>query len=108
MPWRKTAKAVFRPGSANAMWNTAGVLYIGFILANAVFLLFADGTRAYFFISLACSLAYILAAGILVSGLIRVLKINGSGESAMIFLSVIYHPVVLLLMVLLKWMIGSV
>jgi cation transporter-like permease len=83
-------------------------LYIAFILTNAVFLLFEDSTWTYFFISLASSLLYILVAGSLVSLLIRVLKIRGSGESAMIFVSIIYHPVILLLMIFVKWIIRSV
>src|SRR6186713_450378 len=76
-----------RGKSANAVWNVAGVLYIGFILNNAVFVFFEEGVWIYFLISLAYSLLYILVAGILVSLLIGALKITGSGESAMVFLS---------------------
>jgi cation transporter-like permease len=94
--------------SANAVWNVAGLLYVGFIFANAVFILFDDHIWTYFFVSLAYSLVYIVVAGIIVSLLIHALKVKGSGESAMIFVSILYHPVVLLLMILLKWIIDSV
>ena len=93
---------------ANATWNVTGILYVAFIFTNAVFFWFADGTWSYFFISLAVSVLYILAAGVVVSFLINALKISGSGESGMIFLVVIYHPVVLLLIVFVKWIIRSV
>lgn len=93
--------------NANAVWNVAGVLYVGFILTNAVFFWFADGTWTYFFISLGYSLLYILAAGIMVPSLIGALKISGSGESAGIFLFIIYHPLILLFIVLVKWIIRS-
>jgi hypothetical protein len=97
-----------RSRSANATWNVAGILYVGFMFTNAVFILFEDRIWTYFFVSLAFSLVYILVAGMLVSLLIRVLKVTGSGESAMIFVSILYHPVILLLMILLKWIIGSI
>lgn len=93
--------------SANAVWNVAGVLYIGFIFMNAVIFWFEDSIWSYFFISMAFSLLYILVAGILVSLLIGALKIVGSGESATIFVFVIYHPVILLLVMLLKWLLRS-
>jgi hypothetical protein len=47
-------------------------------------------------------------AGVLVSLLIKALKVDGSEESAMIFLFIIYHPVILLLVILLRWIIRSV
>ena len=94
--------------NANATWNVAGLLYVGFIFTNAVFILFDDRIWTYFFVSLAYSLVYIVVAGIIVSLLIRALKVKGPGESAMIFVSILYHPVVLLLMILLKWIIGSI
>ena len=96
------------PKNANAIWNTAGILYIGFILTNAVLFWFADGTWSYVLISLGYSLLYILVAGVLVSSLIRVLKIPGSGESAGIFIFIIYHPLILLFIVFLKWIVRSV
>jgi hypothetical protein len=97
-----------RSKGPNAIWNVAGVLYIAFIFANAIFFWFEDGTWSYFFISLVYSLLYLLLAGGLVSFLIKALKIDGSGESAMIFLVIIYHPVILLLVILLKWIVRSI
>jgi hypothetical protein len=99
---------LIRAKSANAVWNLAGMLYVGFIFSNTVFFWFEDGTWAYFFISLGLSLAYILAAGILVPMLINALKISGSGESATIFVFIMYHPVILLLMILVKWIVTLV
>lgn len=93
--------------NANAVWNVAGVLYAAFILANAVFIWFADNTWTYFFISLGYSLLYILIVGVLVPSLISALKISGSGESAGIFLFIIYHPLILLFIILVKWVIRS-
>jgi len=93
--------------NANAVWNVAGVLYAAFILANAVFSWFADNTWTYFFISLGYSLLYILIVGMLVPSLISALKISGSGESAGIFLFIIYHPLILLFIILVKWVIRS-
>ena len=97
-----------RAKGPNAIWNVAGVLYIGFIFANAIFFWFEDGTWWYFFISLICSILYLVLAGVLVSLLIKALKVDGSEESAMIFLFIIYHPVILLLVILLRWIIRSV
>jgi hypothetical protein len=97
-----------RARSANAIWNVAGVLYVGFMIANTVFFFFEDAIWKYFFISLVSSLVYVLIAGMLVSFFVSALKKTGSGESAMIFVSIIYHPVILLLMILLKWIVRSV
>ena len=94
--------------SSNAAWNVAGVLYIGFIFINALCSWFEESMWTYFFISIGYSLLYILLAGILVSLLVSALKISGSGESAMIFMFIIYHPVILLFVILLKWIIGSI
>ena len=94
--------------TANAPWNVAGLSYIGFIVVNSIFLWFTESTWMYFFTSLAISLAYVLVAGTLVQFLIRLLKIEGPGESAMIFLTIIYHPVALLMVILLKWIVRFV
>lgn len=90
---------------ANAFWNFAGVLYIGFILVNSVFLLFEESVWKYFFISLGLSVVYVLIAGTMIEFLIKLLKVEGSGESGMIFLFVIYHPVVLLVIIFGKWVV---
>ena len=92
--------------TANAAWNTAGLLYMGYIVCNTVFIWYSDGMWSYFFISLAMSVLYVFVAGTLVPALIRLLRITGPGESAMIFLWIIYHPVVLLFVMLIRWMFG--
>ena len=95
-----------RKRSPDAIWSAAGTCYIGFIFINAVGFLFEDHLWRYFFTSMGFSLLHILISGILVSALIGVLKQKGSGESAMIFLTVIYHPAILLFIMLIKWIIG--
>jgi hypothetical protein len=92
-----------RRRKADTIWNLAGLFYVLFIAVNSIFQLFADSTWTYFFISVLVSAAYAFLGGSMLEYLIKALKIEGSGESAMIFLIVLYHPVVLLLMVLLRW-----
>lgn len=96
---------LFGARNPNAVWNTSGLLYVGFMIMNAVYLFLGDGQWAYFFISLGCSLLYIALAGIAASSIIKVLRLDGSGESAMIFLSVIYHPFILLATMFLRWIV---
>lgn len=96
----------FKNKDANRIWNIAGLFYIGFILTNSVLAWFAEASWVYFFTSLGCSLLYIVIIGILISVFIRLLKLNGSGETAMIFIYIIYHPILLLLVIGVKWVFG--
>jgi hypothetical protein len=66
--------------------------------------LFIVNIWPYFFISLLCSVGYLLVVSFLAPLLIQLQRAEGSGESAMIFLVIIYHPFILLLMFLAKWM----
>lgn len=93
---------------ANNIWYIAGLFYIGFILTNSALAWFAETGWGYFFISLAYSLLYILVVGIIISAFIHLFKLNGSGEAAMIFIYVIYHPILLLLVIGLKWVLSYV
>lgn len=97
------AVLLIRPGNANSLYTRAGVIYVLFILANSVILFFVENNASYFFISLLCSVVYLIAVSLLCSMFIRLLRAQGSGESAMVFLVIIYHPVALLLVTLAKW-----
>lgn len=99
---------LLRPKDANALYTMAGVVYVAFILANSVLVFFAQNTWSYFFISLLFSLVYLMAVALLSSLYIRLAKVEGSGESATMFLVIIYHPAVLLLVILVKWIISRV
>lgn len=99
---------LLRPKDANALYTMAGVIYVVFILANSVLIYFAQNTWPYFFVSLLFSLIYLMAVSLLSSLYIQMAKVDGSGESAMMFLVILYHPVVLLLVIFVKWIISRV
>lgn len=92
-----------RRKTANASWNVAGLMYLAFIVTNSIVQYFVENTWSYFFTSLGISVLYVLVIGTIVEWLIGRLKISGSGESATIFLFIIYHPVVLLGVILIRW-----
>jgi hypothetical protein len=94
---------IVRPVKADNAWVIAGIVYVCFIVFNTVLIGFADKQWYYFLISLGFSILFLLAIGVLIPGLIKIMKIEGSGESAMIFLIIIYHPLTLLLMMFLRW-----
>jgi hypothetical protein len=94
---------IVRPVKTDNAWVIAGIVYGCFIVVNTVLVGFSDKPWYYFLISLGFSILYLLAIGVLIPGLIKVMKIEGSGESAMIFLIIIYHPLALMLMMFLKW-----
>jgi hypothetical protein len=95
----------FRPKRADAVWVTAGNIFALFLIVNAALLWFSDSPWHYFFYSIGFAVGYLLCIAILVPGLIRVLKLKSSEESAMAFLILIYQPVALLLVMLVKWVI---
>ena len=73
------------------------------MLLNAILAFFADDIWSYFFISLGISILYLCVTALTANILLKVLKLSGSQESAMIFMVVIFHPVALLLSIFLKW-----
>lgn len=101
-----TVFVLVRSRDANAVYTRAGVVYTIFILANSILLFFVQNTWSYFITSLLFSVIYLVAASLLCSMYIKLAKVEGSGESAMIFLVIIYHPVALLLVIALKWLVG--
>ena len=93
-----------RPKDANAVYSIAGIIYGVFILANSVIVAFVPRVWPYFFLSMLSSAFYLLVIAIIIPSYISVAKIKGSGESAMIFLLILYHPFALLLVIFLKWL----
>ncbi len=95
---------VWRPKTANAAWMIAAFLFFFFLTANTVMLWFAANAWRYFLLSLGCSVGYVFLIGFLIQKLEPMLKFEGSGESAMAFLVVIFHPFAMLLLMLVKWL----
>jgi hypothetical protein len=96
--------AIIRPVEADRVWVISGVLYVAFIVINSIFLWPAERAWAYFFYSLGISILYLLISATLVNGYLNLFKVEGSGESGMIFLVIIYHPFTLLFVMFLKWL----
>jgi hypothetical protein len=96
--------AIVRPGEAEKVWVIAGILYITFILTNSILFWPAGTAWSYFFYSLLFSIIYLVVIGGVVKVYSDLFKVEGSGESGMIFLVIIYHPFALLLVMLLKWL----
>jgi hypothetical protein len=82
----------------------AGVLYVAFILTNTAFIWVADKPWIYLLISIGLSVLYVFLIGLISTGYCKLVETEGSGESGMIFLVVMYHPVLLLLVILIKWL----
>lgn len=92
------------PRNANGAWLHAGYYYLGFIVINIVALWFSENQWQYFFYSMGFSVAYILVIAVIMPILIKILNLEGSGEGAMVFLFIIYHPVGLIIVMLAKWL----
>ncbi len=95
---------IVRPRQAEPLWTMAGLFYICFILANAIFIWRAEHQWLYLLYSLGCSVAYILIISGLTSAYTSIANVDGSGESGMIFLVIIYHPFILLFVIFLHWL----
>lgn len=94
---------VVRPKNAEKVWVLCGVVYCLFIATNSALSFWAVEVWSYFFLSLGFTIVYLFAIAIIVKVIIKALKLAGSEESAMVFLVVIFHPIALLLVLLLKW-----
>jgi hypothetical protein len=94
---------IIGPKDADSTWVIAGYIFIGFMLVNSILICTVSNSWSYFFYSLGFSALYLVSIGIIISTSIKLLKIEGSAESAMIFIFIIYHPVLLLFMLFLKW-----
>jgi len=98
---------IIAPKNADKTWSIAGFVFIGFMLLNSVLICTVSNSWTYFFYSLGFSVLYLLSIAIIIPSLIKLLKIEGSGESAMIFIWIIYHPILLLVVLSLKWTYGK-
>jgi len=94
---------VIRPVQLERVWVMAGVHYISFILLNGVMCWFAEGVWMYFLYSMVFSVLFLLCANGLINLYSNWKSVGGSGESSMIFLVIIYHPFVLLAVMLARW-----
>ena len=94
---------IVRPKTADSTWVTAGLAYCCFILANAVLAFWSNEIWRYFFLSIGVSLLYLLVIALVAKALISSLHLKGTEESAMIFIVIILHPVLLLLSIFVKW-----
>ncbi len=103
IPLTILAVLVFGSKNTESTWTVAGFVFIGFVVLNSIFIFFATNHWSYFLYSLGFSVLYLTTIAILLPLLIKILKIEGSGESAMVFIFIIYHPVCLLLLMFLKW-----
>jgi hypothetical protein len=98
---------VIQPKSADRAWLMAANVFILFLIVNAVLLWFDDNPWRYFFYSIGFAVGYVLIIALIMAGLISMLKVKGSEESAMVFLILIYQPFALLIVMLVKWIVTT-
>lgn len=98
---------LLRPKQQDSLWLIAGLGYALFILINSLASWFSDSGWSYALLSLLMSVLYLAAAAAIVTLFTSLLQAKGSGESAMIFLIIIYHPVALALVKLSQWLYRS-
>jgi hypothetical protein len=96
---------VFQPKGDDTAWSIAVYTFALFLIVNTGLLWFDDSPWRYFFYSIGSTVGYLLAIAIIMPVLLRVLKLESSGESAMAFLILIYQPFALLLVMLSKWIV---
>lgn len=96
---------IIQPKHADSAWGIATAVFVLFLIVNAGLVWFDANPWRYFFYSLGCAVVYVLVISIIMRGLVRVLRLDGSEESAMGFLILIYQPFALLLVMLVKWIV---
>ena len=96
-----------RPKTTDAAWSIAAYAFALFLIVNAGLLWFDNSPWRYFFYSIGVAVGYLLIIAIFMPGLLRVLRLKGSEESAMAFLVLIYQPFALLLVMLSKWVVTT-
>jgi hypothetical protein len=94
---------IFRPKNAETVWSIAGVVYALFIVANSILVCFVTNVWPYFWYSMLLSFAYLVVAGLVVMAYLKLAGTQGSNESGMVFVVIMYHPVALLVMIFLRW-----
>jgi bacteriorhodopsin len=96
---------VIQPKSVDSAWLIAVCAFVLFLIVNAGLSWFSDSPWRYFFYSIGFAVVYILIIAIMMPGLLKILQLKGSGESAMAFLLLIYQPFALLLVMAVKWIV---
>jgi bacteriorhodopsin len=96
---------VVQPKSVDSAWLIAVCAFVLFLIVNAALLWVNDSPWRYFFYSIGFAVVYILIIAIMMQGLLKILQLKGSGESAMAFLLLIYQPFALLLVMAVKWIV---
>lgn len=96
---------VIQPKNADTAWLIAVYTFVMFLVVNAGLLWFDESPWRYFFYSIGFAVGYLLLIAVIMPGLLSVLQLKGSGESAMAFLVLIYQPFALLLVMLAKWVV---
>jgi hypothetical protein len=96
---------VIQPRSADMAWTIATIIFVLFLIVNAGMLWFDDKPWRYFLYSIGFSVAYLLIIGQIIEPLLKLMRLDDSGESAMAFLVIIYQPFALLLVMFAKWII---
>ena len=96
---------ILRPKSVDMAWLIAAYTFVLYMIVNAVLLWFDNNPWRYFLYSIVCTLGYLLLVAIIMRALLKVLRLEGSEESAMVFLIMIYQPFALLLVMLVKWIV---
>jgi hypothetical protein len=96
---------VIQPGNADKAWVIAFCAFALFLLVNAIGLWFDDSHWKYFFYSIGFAVGYILLIGAIMPGILKIMNLDGSGESGMAFLVIIYQPFILMLVMLAKWVV---
>jgi hypothetical protein len=95
---------IFGKHLAESLWNIGGIVFGCYIIFSSILILFVDSGWGYFFSTLGYSILYLIITGILIQIIIRVMQIPGSNESAMIFLIIMFHPILLLFFKFIKWL----
>lgn len=96
---------LLRPTVLDRLWVIGGIHYLLFILVNVSLCWFADSGWLYFLYSLLLSALFLIGVNGIIQVYARWRTVTGSGESSMIFLVIIYHPILLLFVMLIRWMI---
>ena len=95
---------IFGKDQAESLWNIGGIVFGCYIIFSAILILWVDTGWSYFFSILGYSLLYLVFTGILIQLIIQVRQIPGSNESAMVFLIIMFHPLLLLFFKFAKWL----
>ncbi len=98
------AVLVIKPKTIDKTWTLAGIFFISFMLVNALLIWVAADSWSYFFYSFLFAVLYLCSISVILPALIKLVKIEGTAESAMIFVFIIYHPVLLLFVLFIKWL----